>query len=203
MHTRIHGRGAVGWGGEGARRGEDRHCVTRKKTQGHISFLCSLSYPLIAYKYTKYIECSEVTYKHKNQKPIQTKTYQRERETWQVASVLIRCTLATFPFLHHNLPLTCKDREWTWLPMISAEGSKTWYSHCYKLDFAAANFHIFWICHISFHTERNLPQAGVSGRKGLQFRHSLQTEGSQSQRSQSQKKKERERKKEKKRTRLE
>ena len=29
------------------------------------------------------------------------------------------------------------------MPMISAEGSKTWYSHCYKLDFAAANFHIF------------------------------------------------------------
>ena len=44
--------------------------------------------------------------------------------------------------------------------MISAEGSKTWCSHCYKLDFAAANFHIFLICHISFHTERNLPQAG-------------------------------------------
>ena len=124
------------------------------------------------------------------------------RETREVASVLIRCTRAIFPFLHHNLPLTWKDREWTWLQMIRTEGSKTWCSHCYKLDFAAANFHIVWICHISFHTERNLPPAGVSGRKGLQFRHSLPTERSQSQKK---KKKERkkERKKEKKRTRLE
>ena len=71
------------WGGVGRELGgEKTDIVLRvKKTQGHISFLCSLSYPLITYKYTKYIECSEVTYKHKNQKPIQTKTYQRERET--------------------------------------------------------------------------------------------------------------------------
>ena len=45
MHTRIHGRGVGGGGGGEARRGEDRRCVTRKETQGHISFLRSLAIP--------------------------------------------------------------------------------------------------------------------------------------------------------------